>query len=80
MKLGHATTVVWLWEPEYKQASKQASMQASNTTSIASISGRHGVPKAGPDIEKALDPVLVFIRGTTKLFEFVDRRYFEHFG
>ena len=52
-------------------------MQASNTTSIASISGRHGVPKAGPDIEKALDPVLVFIRGTTKLFEFVDRRYFE---
>ena len=36
--------------------------------------------KAGPDIEKALDPVLVFIRGTTNLFEFVERRYFEHFG
>ena len=35
---------------------------------------------AGPDIEKALDPVLVFIRGTTNLFEFVERRYFEHFG
>ena len=35
------------------------------------------------DIEKALDhvdPVLVFIRGTTNLFEFVERRYFEHFG
>ena len=31
--------------------------------------------QAGPDIEKALDPVLVFIRGTTNLFEFV-----EHFG
>ena len=31
--------------------------------------------KAGPDIEKALDPVLVFIRGTTNLFELV-----EHFG
>ena len=30
--------------------------------------------KAGPDIEKALDPVLVFIRGTTNLFEFVERR------
>ena len=25
--------------------------------------------KAGPEIEKALDPVLVFIRGTTNLFE-----------
>ena len=36
--------------------------------------------KAGPDIEEALDPVLVFIRGTTNLFEFVERRYFEHFG
>ena len=36
--------------------------------------------KAGPDIEKALDPVLVFIRGTTNLFEFVERRYFKHFG
>ena len=35
--------------------------------------------KAGPDIEKPLDPVLVFIRERTKLFEFVDRRYFEHF-
>ena len=35
--------------------------------------------KAGPDIEKALDPVLVFIQGTTNLFEFVERRYFEHF-
>ena len=31
--------------------------------------------KAGPDIEKALDPVLVFIRGTTNLFELVERRY-----
>ena len=36
--------------------------------------------KAGPDIEKALDPVLVFIRGTTNLFEFVESRYYEHFG
>ena len=36
--------------------------------------------EAGPDIEKSLDPVLVFIRGTTNLFEFVERRYFEHFG
>ena len=36
--------------------------------------------KAGPDIEKALDPVLVFIRGTTNLFELVERRYFEDFG
>ena len=36
--------------------------------------------KAGPDIEKALDPVLVFIRGTINLFDFVERRYFEHFG
>ena len=36
--------------------------------------------QAGPDIEKALDPVLVFIRGTTNLFELVERRYFEHFG
>ena len=35
--------------------------------------------KAGPDIEKALDPVLVFIRGATNLFELVERRYFEHF-
>ena len=33
--------------------------------------------KAGPDIEKALDPVLVFIRGTAHLFEFMERRYFE---
>ena len=36
--------------------------------------------KAGPDIEKSLDTVFVFIRGTTNLFEFVERRYFEHFG
>ena len=36
--------------------------------------------KSGPDIEKALDPVLVFIRGTTNLFELVERRYFKHFG
>ena len=28
-------------------------------------------------IERALDPVLVFIRGTTNLFKFVGRRYFE---
>ena len=36
--------------------------------------------KAGPDIEKAIDPVLVSIRGTANLFYFVDHRYFEHFG
>ena len=36
--------------------------------------------KIVPDIEKALDPVFVFIRGTTNLFEFVERRYFEHVG
>ena len=35
--------------------------------------------KAGPDIEKALAPVFVFIWGTTNLFEFVARRYLEHF-
>ena len=35
--------------------------------------------KAGPDIKKAIDPVLVFIRKTTNLFEFVERRYFQHF-
>ena len=29
---------------------------------------------AGPDIEKALDPVFVFIRGTANLFEFGERR------
>ena len=31
-------------------------------------------------IEKTLDPVLVFIRGTVNLFEFEERRYFEHLG
>ena len=36
--------------------------------------------KAGPDIEKALGPVLVFIRGTTNLYEFVERRYLKRFG
>ena len=36
--------------------------------------------KAGPDIEKAFDPVLVFIRGATNQFEYVERRYCEHFG
>ena len=36
--------------------------------------------KAGPVMEKTLDPVLVFTRGTKHLFEFVERRYFEHFG
>ena len=36
--------------------------------------------KAGPDIEKALDPVFVFICGTTNLFEFVEHRYFQHVG
>ena len=42
---------------------------------------RHYVrAQAGPDIENALDPVLVFIRGTTNLFEFVEHRYFEYFG
>ena len=40
----------------------------------------HYVLEAGPDIEKAPDPVLVFIRGTTNLFELVERRYFEDFG
>ena len=30
--------------------------------------------------EKTFDPVLVFIRGTTHLFEFVERRYFENVG
>ena len=35
--------------------------------------------KPGPDIEKALDPVLVLIPGATNLFEFVERRYFEFF-
>ena len=34
--------------------------------------------KAGPDIEKTLDPVFVFIWGTINLFEFVERRYFQH--
>ena len=28
--------------------------------------------KTEPDIEKALDPALVFLRGTTNLFKFVD--------
>ena len=36
--------------------------------------------KAEPNIEKALDPVLVSKRGTTNLFEFVKRRYFEILG
>ena len=36
--------------------------------------------KAGPDIEEALDPVLVFIQWTTNRFEIVECRYFEHFG
>ena len=35
--------------------------------------------KAGPDIEKALDPVFVLIFFTANLFEFVERRYLEHF-
>ena len=30
--------------------------------------------KAGPDIEKASDPVFVFIWRTTNIFEFVERR------
>ena len=30
--------------------------------------------KAGPNIEKALHPVSVFIRGTTNTFEFVECR------
>ena len=36
--------------------------------------------KAGSDIEKALDLVLFYSTGNTKLFEFVGCRYFEHFG
>ena len=40
----------------------------------------HVLAQAGPDIEKALDPVLVFIRGTTNLFELEERIYFKHFG
>ena len=35
--------------------------------------------KAGLDEEKALDPVFVVIRGQ-HIYEFVKRRYFEHFG
>ena len=35
--------------------------------------------KTGPAIEKDLDPV-AFIRGTTNVFEFVERKYFEHLG
>ena len=33
-----------------------------------------------PDKEKALDPVYVFIRGTTNIFDFVERRNLDHFG
>ena len=36
--------------------------------------------KAGPDIEKALDLVLFYYTGNNKLFEFVECRYFQHFG
>ena len=36
--------------------------------------------RLGHDIEKVLDPVFVYIRGTTKLFEFVECIYFEHLG
>ena len=36
--------------------------------------------KAEPNMEKVLDPVFVFIQGTTNLFESVERRYCEHFG
>ena len=59
-------------------------MRLSNFRNIKVISAlRFGTGRAfrktGPDIEKALDPVLVFIRGTTNLFEFVECRYFEHF-
>ena len=52
----------------------------SNFRNVNIVSAlRIGTGRAGPDIEKALDPVLIFIRGTTNLFEFVERRYFEHF-
>ena len=50
---------------------------------ISSILFRHYIwahQKAGPDIERAFVAVFVFILGTTNLFEFVERRYFEHFG
>ena len=36
--------------------------------------------KAGPDVDKSLDPVRVFIQRTTNIFEIIERRYFEHFG
>ena len=36
--------------------------------------------KAGPAMEKDIDPVLVFIWGTKNVFKFVKRRYFEHSG
>ena len=36
------------------------------------ISTGRAFHKAGPDIKEALDPVLVFIRGTTNLFESVE--------
>ena len=36
--------------------------------------------KTGPDIEKALDPVLFLKRGTTNLLEFEESKYFENFG
>ena len=35
--------------------------------------------QAGPDIEKALHPVLFFIWGRTNLCKIVERRYFAHF-
>ena len=34
--------------------------------------------KGGPDLEKAFDTVLVFIRGKTNRIELVERIYFEH--
>ena len=43
------------------------------------VTGR-AFDKAGSDMENALDPVLLFIRGTTYLFEILERIYFEHFG
>ena len=49
-----------------------------NPNSSVKGSGVNHYPRAAPgtDIDKALDPVLFFIRETTNLFEFVERRYF----
>ena len=75
------------WGSIYGGKARSNRWDLSNFLNVKIVSALYYVrAQAGRSIRlgqiwtEALDPVFVFIRGTTNPFKFVERRYFEHFG